>query len=116
MIKMLIQLDEERIKADDEYDLQEMWQAIDELFEDVKCIKEVQPDGSVMYSGNPNRKNLLADFCYVYFSLAKWEFFAQYCNKWLWYSNEGNDDLPLGEDDVLAKERIRRPLFAKYAR
>ena len=116
MMKMLIQLDEERIKADDEYDLQEMWQAIDELFEDVKCIKEVQPDGSVMYSGNPNSNSLLADFCYAHWSLTDWEPFAQYCSKWIWYDNEYDENMPFVEDDVLAKERIRTPLFAKYAR
>lgn len=116
MMKMLIQLDEERIKVDDEYDLQEMWQAIDELFEDVKCIKEVQPDGSVMYSGNPNRDNLLADFGYAYLSLTDWEPFAQYCSKWICYDNEDNENLPLADEDVLAKLRQSDPLFAKYAR
>ena len=114
MIKMLIQLDEERIKADDEYDLQEMWQAIDELFEDVKCIKEVQPDGSVMYSGNPKRDNYLADFGYVYLSLKNWDFFAQYCSKWIWYENE-EDELSFSDEDLLAKLRVKNPLFAKYA-
>ena len=115
MIKMLIQLDEERIKADDEYDLQEMWQAIDELFDDVKCIKEVQPDGSVMYSGNPKSNSLLADFGYAFVSLREWDFFAQYCSKWIWYENE-EDELPYSDEDILLKERIDNPLFVKYAR
>ena len=116
MMKMLIQLDEERIKADDEYDLQEMWQAIDEVFEDVKYIKEVQPDGSVMYLGNPNRDNLLADFGCAYLTLTDWEPIAKYCCKWICYDNEDNEDLPLADEDVLAKLRQRAPLFAKYAR
>ncbi|MGN0797203.1 MAG: hypothetical protein ACI4M5_03270 [Christensenellales bacterium] len=116
MMKMLIQLDEERIKADGKYSSKKMWDFIDEVFEDKKCIKEVQSDGSVMYSGNPNRDNLMADFGYAYFSLIEWELFAKYCRKWICYDNEFDEDSPFDEDDVLAKERIRTPLFAKYAR
>ncbi|MDY4592173.1 MAG: hypothetical protein SO434_02040 [Eubacteriales bacterium] len=116
MMKMLIQLDEERIKADGECDSAKMWAAIDRTFARKECIKEVQPDGSVMYLGNPNRDNLLADFGYAYLSLIEWEPFAQYCSKWICYDNEFDEDSPFDEDDVLAKERIRTPLFAKYAR
>lgn len=116
MMKMLIQLDEERIKADGKYSSKKMWDFIDEVFEDKKCIKEVQPDGSVMYSGNPNSNSLLADFCYAHWTFVKWNLFAKYCSKWIWYDNEFDEDSPFDEDDVLAKERIRTPLFAKYAR
>ena len=114
MIKMLIQLDEERIKADGKYSSKKMWDFIDEVFEDKRCIKEVQPDGSVMYSGNPNRNNYLADFGCVYLNLKNWSLLAQYCSKWIWYENE-EDELSYSDEDLLAKLRVKNPLFAKYA-
>lgn len=114
MIKMLIQLDEERIKADGVCDSAKMWAAIDKTFARKECIKEVQPDGSVMYLGNPNRDNLLADFWQAYLSLFGWEQFVQYCSKWKCYDNEDNDDFPLANVDILAKLRSYPP-FAMYA-
>lgn len=53
-MKMLIQLDTERILEDGKYSLADIWQSIDGKFSP-ECIKEEQPDGSVLYSGNPNR-------------------------------------------------------------
>ncbi|MGN0789655.1 MAG: hypothetical protein ACI4MY_06920, partial [Christensenellales bacterium] len=63
----------------------------------------------------PNRDNYLADFGYAFLSLREWNLFAQYCNKWIWYDNEDDENLPLADEDILLKERIDNPLFAKYA-
>ena len=54
MMKMLIKLDEERVLRDGKYDLAAMWRKIDEHVATYNCIKEVQPGGGVLYSGNPD--------------------------------------------------------------
>ncbi len=53
MMKMLIQLDEERVVKDGKYKLEDMWRVIDAKFDKHDCVKEIQPDGSMLYTGNP---------------------------------------------------------------
>ncbi len=109
MMKMLIQLDEEKVLSDGKYALEDMWRIIDKQFAG-ECDKEVQPDGSVLYSGNPNkdyftRINLAA----MYLKSRKW--FAEYCIKWIWYDNDYNESMPFDEIDVLSRQREKNPLF-----
>ena len=111
MMKMLIKLDEERVRRDGKYDLADMWRKIDEQFEKYNCIKEVQPGGGVLYSGNP-------DYDYYtcmglsYLSLRKQRWFALYCNEWIMFSNEDDESLPLSDENLLVKERLENPLFS----
>ena len=112
MMKMLIKLDEERIKAEGKYDLADMWRKIDEQFEKA-CTKEVQPDGAALYSGDPN-SDYFTCISLAYIRLSEQEWFAKYCSKWIWYDNDDDEDLPLSDEDILAKERKRNPLFARY--
>ncbi len=110
MMKMLIALDEERVKSDGIYDLADMWRVIDEKFKKA-CTKEVQSDGSVLYSGDPNKDYYTCIMlAYVILSERKW--FAQYCSKWIWYDNDDDEELPFQDINVLLKERNRNPLFA----
>lgn len=111
-MKMLIKLDEERIKAEGKYDLADMWRKIDEQFEKA-CTKEVQPDGAALYSGDPN-SDYFTCISLAYIRLSEQEWFAKYCSKWIWYDNDDDEDLPLSDEDILAKERKRNPLFARY--
>ena len=109
MMKMLIQLDEERVLSDEKYALEDMWRIIDKQFAG-ECDKEVLPDGSVLYSGNPNkdyftRINLAA----MYLKNRKW--FAEYCKRWIWYDNDDNEELPFQDIDVLSRQREKNPLF-----
>lgn len=62
MMKMLISLDEEKILNDGIYDLEYMWRLIDERFAEQKCVKEVQADDSVIYKGNPQRRDNFSAF------------------------------------------------------
>lgn len=110
MMKMLISLDEERVLRDGKYPLANMWQKIDAQFEKC-CKKEKQPDGSVVYAGEMQKDyytqiNLAA----IYLKRQKW--FAEYCNKWIWYDNEDDETLPYQEIDVLARQRRQNALFA----
>lgn len=105
MQKMLIQLDEERIKREGKYSLEKMWAVIDEAFSHGQCIKEVQPDGAVMYSGNPNRDNYLSDFGVAYVILMDKKWFAELAVKWIWYDNDDDENLPFVDSDCLIRAR-----------
>ena len=109
MMKMLIKLDEERIKADGKYDLADMWRNIDEQFEKA-CTKEVQPDGAALYSGDPS-SDYFTCIGLAYLLLRKQQWFAKYCSEWIMLSNEDDEDLPLADENLLDKERKENPLF-----
>lgn len=90
MQKMQIWLNEAKIKREGVYTVEEVWKVVDEAFEEGKCIKEVQTDGSIMYSGNPNSNNYLSDFGVAYVMLIDDELFIRYALDWKWFSNEEN--------------------------
>lgn len=108
MQKMLIQLDVEKIERQDKYDIKDMWQVIDEIFDKQKCVKEVNDDGSVMYSGNPNSDNHLADFGVAYITLKSSPWFLEYAAKWIWYDNDEDENGPFEESDTLF--RVKKKL------
>ena len=74
MIKMLISLDEEKILKDGIYDIDDMWNLIDERFAEQKCVKEIQADDSVVYTGNPQRWDNFSAFGILckFLNNAKW--------------------------------------------
>ncbi len=110
MMKMEIALDEERILRDGVYDLKKIWNKIDEKFLSA-CTRERLPDGSVMYSGDPNKDYYTAIMLAVmYLEDRKW--FAEYCGKWIWYDNEDDETLPYHIIDVLSRQRTDNRLFA----
>lgn len=111
MMKMLIKLDEAKIRREGIYNVEKLWQIIDGYFNRYGCIKEIQEDKAVMYSGNPNSNNLMSDFTFAYIHLSEKKWFAEYCCKWIWLDNEDDENLPMQEIDVLSKERKRNPLF-----
>lgn len=117
-MKMEIKLDEERIKRDGEYTVEELWEKIDEEFENA-CKKKIQADGSVMYTGILF-KDYYTDMMSAAMIFSEYEWFAKYCVKWLWYENEDIDDeeyddsVPLYVTDVLAEERKENPLFKQW--
>ena len=109
MMKMLIQLDEECVKKDGKYSLGDIWKSIDGKFSP-ECIKEEQPDGSVLYSGNPNRDYYTRiNVATMFLKRQKW--FAEYCVKWIWYDNDDDEEMPYQEIDVLARQRKENSLF-----
>ena len=110
MIMNLIGIDEERVKKDG-YSVKSMWDIIDEAYSYGKCEKEPQPDGTVLYKGNINSKNLFADFYYAYYKLSENPWFAKYCTKWIRYTNEADESKPFAFEDYLAGEREDNPLF-----
>ncbi len=113
MMKMEIKLDEDRVKRDGRFDIAELWQAIDKEFANA-CTKEVQPDGSVMYVGIPN-KDYYSDINVAATVYKNTEWFAQYCVKWIWYDNDDDESLPFQDIDVLASQRAKNPLFKRWS-
>ena len=111
MLKMLIQIDEERLVKDDRYDLDDYWESIDFRFKD-NCTKEVLPDGSVLYGGIPGA-NYFPEIGAASITLSEAEWFANYVTKWIWYDNDGMEDKPLYPIDIIAGERKDNPLFQK---
>lgn len=110
MMKMEIALDEERILRDGVYDLKKIWNKIDEKFLSA-CTRERLPDGSVMYSGEPN-KDYYTAIMLAAAVLKKQSWFARYCTKWIWYDNDDNEGLPFQEIDILSRQRLKNSLFA----
>lgn len=110
MMKMLIKLDEERVLRDGKYDLAGMWRAIDGQFERYNCIREAQPGGGVLYSGDPDQ-DYFTCMGLSYLFLRKQQWFAQYCSQWIMYDNDDDEELPFQHIDLLAKERGKNPLF-----
>lgn len=110
MMKMEIALDEERILRDGVYDLKKIWNKIDEKFLSA-CTRERLPDGSVIYSGEPN-KDYYTAIMLAAAVLKKQSWFARYCTKWIWYDNDDNEGLPFQEIDILSRQRLKNSLFA----
>lgn len=111
MLKMLIQIDEDRLVKDDRFDLKDYWDSIDFRFKD-NCTKEVLPDKSVLYSGISGA-NYFNEISAAYIVLSRKEWFAQYVTKWIWYENLGIEGQPLSSIDLLEKQRNRNPIFQK---
>lgn len=113
MMKMEIKLDEERIRRDDKYGVEELWKMIDKEFANA-CTKEVQPDGSVMYVGIPDKDYFTEiNLAVAVFKHSDW--FAQYCVKWIWYDNDDDDEsLPFDDEDVLAEVRENNSIFKRW--
>ena len=111
MMKILIGLDEERVLRDGKYDLADLWRRIEEKFNRYHCLREVRPQGRVLYSGDPDH-DYFTCMGLSYLSLRKQGWFARYCSEWIMYDNDDDEELPLQEIDLLAKERGKNPLFA----
>lgn len=117
MMKMLIQLDEKKVEEDGVYELADMWRIIDGKFEKA-CTKEIQSDGSRMYSGDPN-KDYYSEIMVAAMVLKQTKWFAEHCTKWIWYENDEDDagaqDKPMQfyETDVLANCRENNNIFKR---
>ncbi len=112
MMKMLIALDEPRIKyCSNEYTLSEIWKMIDQSFTKA-CSKKVLADGSVLYSGK-EKKDYYSCMMGAYIHLKGCPWFGKYCIKWILFDNQDNPDLPFQDIDLLARQIGCNPLFAE---
>ena len=102
MQKMLIQLDVEKIEREDKYDINKMWELIDEVFAERQCTKEVNADGSVMYTGTSKDDNYFGNFSSAYIILRQKRWFFENVKDWHWYDNDDDETLPFQDMDCLA--------------
>lgn len=108
MQKMLIKLDEAKIKRLKRYELSELWQNIDEIFVSNHCKVKIEQDGSHLYITDIRRpEQQFADLGLSVIALVESEWFPASVGKWIWYESE---DLV---SDVLEDELREDPDFRK---
>ncbi len=113
MMQMKIKLDEERLA--EKYDVDKVWAMIDEIFASYNAKKEIQTDGSIIYTSNPKReKSAFGDFGLAYIKLKNNAVMGQYCLQWFLLDVD-DDTGEVIDEDVLKKEQVRNPLFARGA-
>ncbi len=113
MMQMKIKLDEERLA--EKYDVDKVWAMIDEIFASYNAKKEIQTDGSIIYTSNPKREeSAFGDFGLAYIKLKNNAVMGQYCSLWhLLDVDNGTGEVE--DEDVLTYLRGTSPLFATGA-
>lgn len=87
MFKIEIIMDEEKIKKQSNYDIKDIYNAIDDVFKRYDLVKAEK--GFYLPKGT---KNDFANFWSAIFSLKKQQWFLPFVQKWIWY--ECLDDKP----------------------
>ena len=82
MLKMIIELNEEKIVKENEYYLNDVLSYVDSYFEK-KNIKKV---GKGIYQEEEDDK--LIQFLGIMTRLSEQDIFVRYINKWMWYESE----------------------------
>ena len=77
---------------------------IDHFFEKA-CTKERLLDGSVMYSGDPDKDSFTC-ICRAYVILADREEFLRYCTDWIWYESVNDGSTRFSMEDLIARHAI----------
>ncbi len=85
-----IVMDEDKIKREGIYDLEELYQKIDELAEHAGLIKK----NKYTYICQGNERDLAALGIFNFMNLVKKEWFTRNVKEWIWLNkNEGDTDL-----------------------
>ena len=106
MMKMLVELDIPYCQND-------LWNEVDNIFADQKCKKEIQSNGAMLYTGNPNSNNNFAEFGVLYVKLSDNERFIKHIKKWTLFDNEDDESLPLQETNILKELEIFKKTYNK---
>ena len=109
MIRMLIEFDVTKLERDG-YNLKTVERLVDKRFS--KACRKMVDDATFLYEGIEG-KGCFTEISIAYVNLRKQDWFAKYCYRWLWIEDDkyGN----VYEEDCLKKERLKNPLFMKYA-
>lgn len=99
MMKMLVDLD---IPYNQD---EALWQEVDSIFDEQKCSKDKQLDGSVLYTGNLNSNSNFTEFGVLFVKLSDNQKFMGHVKKWILFDNEDDESLPLQETDILKEIR-----------
>ena len=100
MIKMLIRMNDEKIKQSERYSLDKVYSALDRIFSD-KGMKKVLTSNGIEYYGDERP----ADFAYfgkIMLGLKNQEWFMDNVSEWLFCSNDDTDDEAVfNQEDLL---------------
>lgn len=109
MISMLIELDLTKLERDG-YDAEAVRRLVDKRFS--KACSKITDGAATLYEGIEG-KDYFTEISIAYVNLKKQDWFAKYCRRWLWIEDDkyGN----VYEEDCLKAERLKNPLFMKYA-
>lgn len=95
MMKVEIVLDEDKIKAENKYEVELVKYNICKQFEKKNLCKMETTDGSIVYCDS-NKDEDFTCFWYVNLSLAKTPWFVRYVKKWLWFRDGVQEDVKEG--------------------
>jgi len=98
MIKMLIEMDEEKIEREDKYDLNKINTYLKELFARIDSFK----DEEGLYTNGT-----FESFGAIVWRLSEQDWFLNNVKRWIWYTNEGN-----GDPNTFKYEDIRKQYVA----
>lgn len=98
MLKLEIKLDDEKIVEERQYRLEDIYMAIDRVFEQYHLTKKIQPDGTIVFYGNGKTEDY-GSFGRLITTLKDKDWFINYVTKWMWYNSD--DDNDFSTEDVL---------------
>lgn len=101
MLKLEIKMDENKIVADQRYQVESIYQALEQAFSRYRLNQTQEPDGTLCFTGNGNPKDYGAFGCIIT-SLKEKVWFMEYVTKWIWYnSDDGENEEDFVVEDVL---------------
>ena len=101
MLKLEIKMDEEKIKEEQKYVMEDIYRKIEKEFDRYRLQKSIEADGTRVFSGTGNRKDYGA-FGLLITTLSEKPWFVDNVIKWVWYnSDRGRDEEDFSMEDVL---------------
>ena len=101
MLKLEIKMDEEKLKEEQKYTIEDIYQKIEKGFARYRLQQEIEDDGTRVFSGTGNRRDYGA-FGLLITTLSEKSWFMDYVIKWVWYnSDRGRDENDFSVEDVL---------------
>ncbi len=110
MYKLEFKFNEQKIKADGEYELAEFYRVIRIMHKKHNLSEIKTNDGSLCFKDNGGEKDLGSLFAVV-FALAKEQWFAKYIERLWFYDTDDEDE---NTDLIKMFKRDKRGAFADY--
>lgn len=94
-------MDNDKIIADQKYNLENIYQTLERAFSRYHLYQEKKSDGTLVFLGKGNAKDYGAFGCLIT-SLREKVWFMEYVIRWIWYnSDDGQDENDFAVEDVL---------------
>ena len=92
MMKMEIVLDEDKIRAEGEYEVELIKYNVCRPFDEKKLCKVETFDDSIVYC-DADREEDFTSFLGLMLSFAETKWFVRYVKKWMWYRDGNREDI-----------------------